>query len=281
MWTESLGSPPLGGPLLLSSRRIESSNDMGKRFDALRVALALPKRRNWKTEYSVVRKELERALVRATTAEMNARRLQKAADDGYLRNADRKPSPQGDASRFEKSVDALARHSFHSGYDGHPWKCKVCKKGTRDLRHRGLPPMSSPPKPRLPNQLPASIDIGSETYQTPSERSTDGYYVSGRSLNYSASNPNRRRAFVHVFTCDNIRSRRDDSTVVVQGDPDYRRTKKTIGGWLWGPDMKAVRSMAKAHRKYTKLCDCITSERDFADNSNGQIGSLITTESES
>ena len=281
---------------------------MGKRIDALRVAFARPKRTNWKAAYStadvanrkqlelinLLRKQEQQQVVRADIAEQTVTRLIADADSLAKRasliekaiKAEGQPRSHEEKMREPfnfKQGDATRPHSFTSGYLGNAWKCQTCGKGTRDLRHKGRTPIPVPTQEAsdealaVVEQLPGR-DVSS---RTPEERSTDGYYVSGRSLNYASSNPNRRRAFVHVFTCENIRSRREDDTIVVKGDSDFLRSKKTIGGWRWGADMKAIRSMAKAHHKYTKLCDCIAGESDFQDNSNGQIGSLITAESES
>ena len=277
---------------------------MGKRFDALRVALALPKRTNWKAAYDTVdvanrkqlelinllRKQKQDQVVRADTAEFTVERLQDAgnrvADQLKLAKQEQRTEERSHAEKmrnpfnFKEAIEAGNPHAFQTGHRGNAWKCKVCGKGTRALDHKGLPSVPAK-RSQAGDRVYISNEVDKETYCSPSERSTDGYYVSGRSLNYSSDNPNRRRAFVHVFTCDKIRSRRNDSTVIVKGDSDFIMSKKTIGKWLWGADMKAVRTMAKAHHKYTKLCSCITYEGDLADNSNGQIGSLITAESES
>ena len=256
---------------------------MGNRFDALRVALAIPKRTNWKAAY-------EHEKQRRETAEFTVARLQKAgdrvADQLKLIKQEQRTEKRSDTEKmrnpfnFKEVIEAAKPHAFQSGHEGNPWLCSLCGKGTRLLLHKGLPVVPAK-RSQAGDRTYVSNEVDKETYRSPSERSTDGYYVSGRSLNYSASNPNRRRAYVHVFTCDNIRSRRKDSTVVVKGDPDFITSKMTIAGWRWGADMKTIRSMAKSHHKYTKLCSCITDEGDFADNSNGQIGSLITAESES
>ena len=257
---------------------------MGKRLNALRVAFAIPKRTNWKNAYKTAdvanRKQL--TLITVLRKQLDGYRSDLAQQE--LRTLERSDAEKmREPFRFKEAtggdLEADNPHAFQTGYGGNSWKCKVCGNGTRSLAHKGLPAVPAT-RSQAGDRVYISNEVDKETYHSPSERSTDGYYVSGRSLNYSTENPTRRRAFVHVFTCDKITSRRNDSTVIVKGDPDFITSKMTIGKWLWGADMKAVRSMAKAHHKYTKLCECITAEADLADNSNGQIGSIITAEME-
>ena len=281
---------------------------MGKRIDALRVAFARPKRTNWKAAYStadvanrkqlelinLLRKQEQQQVVRADIAEQTVTRLIADADSLAKRasliekaiKAEGQPRSHEEKMREPfnfKQGDATRPHSFTSGYLGNAWKCQTCGKGTRDLRHKGRTPIPVPTQEAsdealaVVEQLPGR-DVSS---RTPEERSTDGYYVSGRSLNYKSTNPSKRRAYVHQFTCTKISNRREDDTVMVVGDADYVASKRTIGRWLWGADMKQVRAIAKSHRKYTKLCECIGGVvSDDADNHNGEIGSMITAEQE-
>jgi hypothetical protein len=333
---------------------------MGKRFDALRVAFARPKRTDWKQLYAEIAKEhvdlleqqealpydsLFKAHGRQADTIVSLRKQNENQMDSLTRlgkdnrvlsariaafesavemreDADKiadpfRPKVERDSQgrshtmhpfkalvkagsvsmecetcgRFASSnmhPSVNGTHPFRSGFEGNAWKCKTCGAGTRDLRHKGHTPIPVPTKEAseeaiaVVESLPG-WDVSIRYTRTPGERGTDGYYVSGRALNLSPKNKSKRRAFVHVFTCPKISSRREDDTIRVQGDPDYGQeaNRNTIGGWLWGADMRQVRKLAKSHHKYTKLCECIPGNViDDADNSNGQIGSMITAEQE-
>jgi hypothetical protein len=266
---------------------------MGKRFDALRVAFARPKRTNWKALYAadaeafasqterfeqkqdLIDRQHKLAVVqnkeiKRLTEEMLKYKAayEKLEDKAKIADPFR---PKDNTISFTKGS-----HPFYSGYFGNAWKCKNCGKGTRDLRHKGHAPIAAPTKEasEVALAIAESLPGWSASSRTPSERSTDGFYVSERSLNYKGRNASKRRAYVHVFTCPKITARRSDDTVIVQGDGEA----KTISGWLWGADMTQIRALAKAKAKYTKLCECISGETNDADNSNGQIGSMITSE---
>ena len=264
---------------------------MGKRFDALRVAFARPKRTNWKRMFSEMSRhttdlniELDAALAAKEAAIEQNKFLNRRHDLDIvkitaLRDGAESAAKIADPFRpVDKRTDA---HVFKTGHAGNPWKCKTCGKGTRDLRHKGNSPVPVPTEEASDEALAIVEDLPGwqASVRTPDERGTDGYYVSGRSLNYGARNASKRRAYVHVFTCDKIASRREDSTITVVTDEDYVPSKRNIGRWQWGADMRQIRALAKAHSKYTKLCECIRGVvNDDADNSNGQIGSIIAEE---
>jgi len=298
---------------------------MGKRLDALRVAFARPKRTDWKAAYQFeklqrenaefldtrlrkkaelslqqVREQLRksnmeiavlaRQLKVATGSRDEWKRLHKLVEDSSRAMAEEKSDRLASAKMADPFRPVAKRHTFNSGYNGHPWKCKDCGKGTRYPLHKAKAhtPKAIATLAKKSGEVLAvvkSISGWEVSVRTPEERSTDGYYISERSLNFKTTNPNRRRAYIHTFTCRRIRTRRDDDTIVVKGDSDYTEQglRTTVAGWLWGADMKQVRSIARFHHKYTKLCSCVSGEADHvldADNSNGQIGSIITEEQE-
>lgn len=249
---------------------------MGKRLDALRVAFARPKRTNWKAAYEVadMANRRQRELITELRNENTVLRRQlKEATPQPKEGNENKPLHQG-----------WVGHPFNSGYNGNAWLCATCGKGTRDIRHKGHAPIQVPTQEAsdIAVAIVESMGAGKVAVRTPDERGTDGYYISRRALNYSSKNESRRRAFVHRWSCPRIKSRRSDGTIRVEGDPDYRKdkTRNTIARWLWGADMKEIRTFAKEHRKYTKMCRCVAGETDDADNHNGQIGSVITAERE-
>jgi uncharacterized Fe-S cluster protein YjdI len=290
---------------------------MGKRLDALRVAFARPKRTNWKAAYQFEKEQRENAEFLLDTRRKKAalsleqvreqlrkcnmhtavlarqlkvaegsreewKRLHKIVEDSSRAMREKEAFRLASAKMADPFRPVAGSHAFNSGYNGHPWKCKDCGKGTRSLLHKGHRPMQIPTKAKSDEALAVvkTLPGGEAGVRAPEERSTDGYYISERSLNFKTNNPNRRRAYIHTFTCRKIRTRRDDDTIVVKGDSDYRdhALRTTVAGWLWGADMKEIRSIARTHHKYTKLCSCVSGEADEADNSNGQIGSLITDE---
>ena len=260
---------------------------MGKRFDALRVMIAPPKRTNWKAAYNTVdvanRKQLSvidllRKQNETQMDSLKALSMQNVVLESRVAAYESAKIMKDPFRPVDKRIGA---HVFKTGHAGNPWKCQTCGKGTRDLRHKGNSPVPVPTEEASDEALAIVEDLPGwqASVRTPDERGTDGYYVSGRSLNYGARNASKRRAYVHVFTCDKIASRREDSTITVVTDEDYVPSKRNIGRWQWGADMRQIRALAKAHSKYTKLCECVRGVvNDDADNSNGQIGSIITEE---
>jgi len=260
---------------------------MGKRFDALRVAFARPKRTNWKAAYSTVdvanRKQIAaidllRKQNETQMDSLKALNLQNVVLGSKVAAYESAEIMKDPFRPVDKWADP---HAFRTGHGGNPWKCQTCGKGTRDLRHKGHAPIPVPTEEASEEALAIVEDLPgwAASIRTPDERGTDGYYVSGRSLNYSSKNASKRRAYVHVFTCDKITNRRNDSTITVTTDEDYVPSKRNIGRWQWGADMRQIRALAKAHSKYTKLCLCVRGVvNDDADNSSGQIGSIITEE---
>ena len=262
---------------------------MGKRLDALRVAFARPKRTNWKAAYEVAdmanrrQRELITELRNEDTVLRRQLKISEASLKGLLKERLHKEAVPALKHR-DIIADLGLSHQFNSGYEGNAWLCATCGKGTRDIRHKGHAPIQVPTQEAsdVAVAIVESLGAGKVAVRTPDERGTDGYYISGRALNFSPKNESRRRAFVHRWSCPKIKSRRIDGTVRVVGDPDYGKGKSrnTIGRWLWGADMKEIRAFAKEHRKYTKMCYCVADETDDADNHNGQIGSRITEERE-
>ena len=292
---------------------------MGKRIDALRVAFARPKRTNWKAAYQFEKEQRENAEFLLDTRRKKAalsleqvreqlrkcnmhtavlarqlkvaegsrdewKRLHKLVEDSSRAMREKEAFRLASAKMADPFRPVAKSHAFNSGYNGHPWKCKDCGKGTRSPLHKAHTPIQEPTKAKSEEALVVAKPLPDWEVgvRTPEERSTDGYYVSQRALNFKVTNPNRRRAYIHTFTCRKIKTRRDDATIVVKGDSDYREhdLRTTVAGWLWGADMKEIRSIARSHHKYTKLCSCVSGEVDEADNSNGQIGSRITDERE-
>lgn len=231
---------------------------MGKRINALRVALALPKRTNWKRMYSDLLWDTENkhsedlaklgevvAGLRERVKKLTLQHDKSLLELEVYKQAESDRKKLKDPFRFKPDREIVfpnpTSHAFQTGYRGNAWRCVSCGTGTRDPRHD---------EHRSTNTRTHAREEGGVNTSTPEERRTDGYYISERSLKYSQHNSARRRAYVHAFACPRITSRRPDKTIIVKSDGD-----PTVAHWIWGADMQEIRAIAAAHNKYTKRCN--------------------------